>query len=156
MTRIERQAIVGCPPAFMFALVNHIQAYPRWFPWCEDARILGVNRNSADPSVDAELSVRLAGVALRFSTRNRAVEDQSIALTLLDGPFETFEGQWRFEPLGISGCRVRLALAFKILSGTGLASAAKIAIGALADRLVDDFIKVAKKEMALGEAGSAR
>jgi len=157
MTQLERQAIVGCPPALMFTLVNHIQAYSRWFGWCEDARVLQTSIDESGKRViDAELSVRLAGVSLKFSTRNVVSPDHSIELSLLDGPFDTFNGAWHFEPLGISGCRVRLSLAFSMKQGSVVASAAKLAVGALADRLVDDFIKVAKKEMALGEAGSAR
>ncbi len=156
-TRLERQAIVGCPPALMFTLVNHIQAYPRWFPWCDDARVLqSFVDDNGQRVIDAELSVRLAGVSLKFSTRNLVSPDHSIELSLIDGPFEAFNGAWQFEPLGISGCRVRLSLAFSMKQGSVVASAAKLAVGALADRLVDDFIKVAKKEMALGEAGSAR
>src|SRR3569832_964919 len=38
--QIRRQAIVSRSDAQMYALVNDIEAYPRRFSWCSDARIL--------------------------------------------------------------------------------------------------------------------
>ena len=40
MKRIARSAIVEHPPAAMYALVEHIEAYPEFLPWTAAARTM--------------------------------------------------------------------------------------------------------------------
>jgi ribosome-associated toxin RatA of RatAB toxin-antitoxin module len=140
--QIRRQAIVGCPAALLYALVNKIECYPQWFDWCTSSRVLS---HSADEIV-AELGVKLAGIGLSFSTRNRLEPESAIHLHLQSGPFRSLQGAWQFEPLGLSGCRVSLVLTIDF-AGSVVNAAIAAAVGTWADRMVDDFIQVAKKHV---------
>jgi ribosome-associated toxin RatA of RatAB toxin-antitoxin module len=139
MKQIKRQAIVGCPAALLYRLVNDIESYPRWFDWCTSAQVF-----SASPSeMTAELGVKLAGVQLSFATHNQLEADRAIHMQLKSGPIRALNGAWHFEALGLTGCRVTLALNID-LAGALVNSAVAKAVSVWADRMVDDFIQVAK------------
>ena len=142
MKQINRQAIVGCPATLLYALVNKIEAYPEWFDWCTSAKIL----SASEHNVTAELGVKLAGVGLKFVTRNTLNPSKSIALQLESGPFRALNGAWHFEALGLTGCRVSLQLNID-LAGSMFNSAVAAAVSVWADRMVDDFIQVAKRHV---------
>lgn len=142
MKQINRQAIVGCPASLLYALVNKIESYPEWFDWCTGAKIL----ESSEQSVTAELSVKLAGVSIKFVTRNSLSPPKAIALKLESGPLRALHGAWHFEALGQTGCRVSLQLNID-LAGSMVNSAVAAAVSVWADRMVDDFIQVAKRHV---------
>ena len=142
MKQINRQAIVGCPASLLYALVNKIESYPEWFDWCTSAKLL----SASEHSVTAELGVKLAGVGLKFVTRNSLNPPKSILLHLESGPFRALNGAWHFEALGQTGCRVSLQLNID-LAGSMINSAVAAAVAVWADRMVDDFIQVAKRHV---------
>ena len=39
MREVKRSALVSQPPAKLFALINDIESYPRFLPWCTHARV---------------------------------------------------------------------------------------------------------------------
>ena len=39
MREVKRAALVDRPPAELFALINDIESYPRFLPWCTHARV---------------------------------------------------------------------------------------------------------------------
>lgn len=143
--RVQRQALVPYVPARMFSLVADCERYPRWFEWCTAARVL----SREGDRVRAELSVRVAGISLNFSTENVESPPEQIDLRLLQGPFRQLTGRWRFDPVGEIGTRVGLDLAFEISSGL-VAGALSLGFRRLADRMVDDFCRVARSEFAGG------
>ncbi len=142
MKQIKRQAIIGCPAALMYSLVNNIEAYPGWFEWCTTAKLI----SAADAEMTAELGVKIAGISLNFITNNQLEPDRAIHLNLQSGPFRSLKGAWHFDALGTSGCRVTLVLNIDF-AGSVVNSAVAAAVGVWADRMVDDFIKVAKKHV---------
>ena len=140
MKQIKRQAILGCPAALMYSLVNNIEAYPSWFDWCTSAKLI----SASDDEMTAELGVKIAGIGLNFVTNNKLEPNRIIHLNLQSGPFRSLKGAWQFDALGSSGCRVTLVLNIDF-AGSVLNSAVAAAVAVWADRMVDDFIKVAKK-----------
>jgi ribosome-associated toxin RatA of RatAB toxin-antitoxin module len=143
MTTIHRSALVAQPPAKLYALVNDVAAYPRRFDWCTDSAVI----ERAEHRMVARLDVRVAGMPVSFTTRNTLTPDERIELALAEGPFRKFGGVWTFEALGETGCRVGLRLQFE-LAGKLLGSALALGFTGFADRLVDDFCRVARKEAA--------
>ena len=77
-----------------------------------------------------------------------------MSLTPVDGPFESFAGEWRFEPLGDAGCRVELAVEYA-LSNRAL-DAAMGPCSATSETLVDRFVARADEVAGGGEAREAR
>jgi ribosome-associated toxin RatA of RatAB toxin-antitoxin module len=143
MTTIHRTALVARPPTALYALVNAVAAYPRRFDCCSGSAVL----EQTDSEMVARLDVRVAGLPASFTTRNTLTPHERIELALVDGPFQRFGGLWTFDALGDSGCRVGLRLQFE-MAGKLLGSALALGFTGLADRLVDDFCRVARSEAA--------
>ncbi len=140
MIQIRRSALVAQTPGRMFDLVNDVEAYPRRFGWCVESTILA--RDEA--SMTARLDVRVAGVALGFTTRNALERPVRIVMSLVDGPFSALVGEWTFTALGDAGCRIALALDFDYKGMT--APVLRMGFRNLADRMVDDFVRESRRE----------
>lgn len=141
MPDIRRSALVEHSAARMFALVSDVGAYPRRFDWCERAQVI----ESTDERQVARLDLRLGGLRTWFMTENTLVRPHHIDLRLLDGPFKKLGGRWEFHALDESACRVTLTLSFEPKVRL-LAPALAIGFQGLADRMVDDFIRVADRD----------
>ena len=110
MTTISRNSLVLYTPEQMYDLVNDIESYPDFLPWCDSSQII----SKTDDEVCASLDLSKGGLRHQFSTRNKIVPGKSIDITLLDGPFKHLEGHWQFTPIGNNqGCRVQLDMDFE-------------------------------------------
>jgi ribosome-associated toxin RatA of RatAB toxin-antitoxin module len=96
----------------MFTLVEDIEAYPQFLPWCSEARVL--ERNADE--VRATIALSKGGVDKAFTTCNRIQQGKMIEMRLVEGPFRHLEGFWRFAPLGSDGCKVSLDMEFEFAS----------------------------------------
>jgi ribosome-associated toxin RatA of RatAB toxin-antitoxin module len=139
VSRVERSALVRASAQVMFDLVNDVESYAQRFAWCESAQVL----QRGDDEMVARLQVRAGGMRTAFTTRNVLVPARSITLSLVEGPFSRFGGEWQFLALSEAACKVSLILDFDVagrLVGGALASGFR----GLADRLVDDFVREAR------------
>jgi ribosome-associated toxin RatA of RatAB toxin-antitoxin module len=109
MREVKRSALVSQPPGVVFALINDIERYPEFLPWCAQARIVSQSARE----IIATLGVRQGGFAGEFTTRNTLTPDTGVHMQLLDGPFRALSGAWLLEPIGTAGCRVDLQVAFE-------------------------------------------
>lgn len=112
MNTVHRSALVMHSAEQMYQLVNDIEAYPQFLPWCHGARI----QSATEEEIVASLDVGKAGVSKTFTTRNRLVQNQAVEVALVDGPFRRLEGSWVFTPLSEEACRVELDLGFEFSS----------------------------------------
>lgn len=122
----------------MFDLVNDIEAYPRRFGWCEAAEVL----DSGDARVVARLELGLGALRTWFTTENTLARPHHIDMQLRDGPFKRLHGRWAFHALDESASKVSLVLDFEPQSSL-LLPAMTLGFRGLADRMVDDFVRVA-------------
>ena len=136
MKRIERSAVVAHSAAEMFTLVDDIESYPRFLPWCAAAR---VEARTAD-GVRATLTVGLRGVHASFTTQNENRPEEAIDMRLVQGPFRHFAAAWRFKPLATAGCRVDFAMEYRFAGGL-LAKVAEPLFERIADSMVDAFAR---------------
>lgn len=143
MTQIHRHALVMHSATRMFELVNDVRAYPRRFGWCEAAQVL----DETGSVMIARLDLRIGGLRTHFTTRNVLEAPTRIRLSLVDGPFRRLEGGWTFHALDEEACKVSLQLDFDV-AGALVGGALALGFQGLADRLVDDFVKVAQREAA--------
>ena len=143
---IERSALVWYSAEQMYELVNDIAAYPEFLPWCADAEV----HSASEAEILASLEISKGGVRQRFTTRNLLQTPNEIHMGLVDGPFSSLNGAWRFQPLRQNACKVQLELEFEV-SGT----LARMALGSMfsqaATQLVDAFCQRARE--VYGEAG---
>lgn len=108
MRRVNRSALVPYSAAEMFSLVDDIEAYPEFLPWCAAAT---VHRRDGD-IVEATLEIRRAGIHKSFSTRNRVQANECIDISLISGPFRHLSGGWQFKTLDERACKVSLEMQF--------------------------------------------
>lgn len=109
MRKVYRSAIVPHSAAEMFRLVDDVESYPEFLPWCQQSEV----RTRADDVTEASLALQKGSVSKVFTTRNLRKPYDSIGLELLDGPFRQLSGEWRFSSLGATGCKVTLELEFE-------------------------------------------
>ncbi|MEM9172414.1 MAG: type II toxin-antitoxin system RatA family toxin [Pseudomonadota bacterium] len=112
MRRVNRSALVPYSAEQMFALVDGIEDYPAFLPWCDHAEVHERNQQM----VVATLGLSRGGVTRRFTTRNYNQAPKRIELTLVDGPFSHLRGEWSFDQLGDDGSKVSLDIEFDVLS----------------------------------------
>ncbi len=138
MPIIRRSALVEHSTTRMFDLVNDIDAYPRRFDWCSAAEVT----ERGDDRLVARLDLGLGSLRTWFTTENRLERPHRIHMNLVDGPFRKLHGEWEFHALDENACKVSLSLDFEPKNWL-LAPAMVLGFQGLADRMVDDFIKVA-------------
>lgn len=134
MPSIERSALIAVPAADVYALVNDVEQYPAFLPWCAHAEIL----SQSETEVVARIDIAVRGRRETLVTRNRLTPSSAIALEMVEGPFRHFEGRWQFTPLGDAGCRVNLEVSFELANRLVGAFAAPF-LHRIADRIVDAF-----------------
>lgn len=140
MHTIRRSALVAHPASYMFDLVNDVAAYPRRFDWCDQADVI----ESAEARMVARLDLGLGALRTWFTTENALERPNRIDMQLRDGPFRKLHGRWEFQVLDDTACKVTLTLEFEP-SNRLLAPAMRVGFKGLADRMVDDFIRVADR-----------
>ena len=131
MTVIERSALLPHAVERVFDLVADIERYPEFLEGCVGAEI----HERGDETVTATLKLSRAGISHGFTTRNTMQRPERIELTLVDGPFDAFSGQWVFRALGDAACKTSLRLHFELASGL-----AGVAAGKLFDRVALDLV----------------
>ena len=108
MREVKRSALVALPPSRLFALINDIESYPQFLPWCSHARVL----SRTEREIVATIGVHRGPLRGEFTTRNSLEPDHGVMMRLISGPFSTLEGEWRITPAG-EGSMVELALRFQ-------------------------------------------
>jgi len=136
MHKIDRAVLLPYRPAQMFDLVADVERYPDFMPWCGGAQVLAQD----DHGMQASITISLAGLRQRFTTRNTHDYPHRIDLELVDGPFSRLVGHWRFEPLGEAGqelgCKVCFTLEYAFASRT-----LEALVGPVFNRIAGSFIE---------------
>ena len=112
MRRVSRSALVPHTTQQMFELVDEVERYPEFVPWCSYAVVHHRDANS----VEATLELRRGRIQQRFRTRNEYEPGKFMTIALVGGPFRRLDGGWTFTALGDVGCKVALELEFELAS----------------------------------------
>lgn len=139
MIIVDRSALVEYPAQTMYELVEDIESYPRFLPWCSrtEAARPGPRRTLAT------LHVAFRGIRQKFSTDNRNTPGGAIEMRLQSGPFKHLKGVWRFEPLRPDACKVSLHLEYE-LSTALVGRIAGPVFEYIANTFVDAFVRRAE------------
>jgi ribosome-associated toxin RatA of RatAB toxin-antitoxin module len=136
MKRIARSAIVECSAEAFYALVEDIERYPAFLPWCAAAEVL----ERTPGRTVATLTLAAKGLRHSFTTENRNVPGQAIEMALLEGPFRRFHAGWRFTPLGADAAKVEFRLEYEF-SGRLVAVLLDPVFSRMADATVEAFAR---------------
>ena len=116
MPEVAKSVIVAATPADMFRLVDAVEDYPRFLPWCAGAEVL----ERTLVLTHARIHVNYHGLKTSFATVNRKEPPE-----------------WM---LGDEGCRVDFALEYAFASRAVEAVLGPV-FGHVAGTLVDAFVK---------------
>ncbi len=121
MPAVKTAEIIPVSAKQMFELVNDVEAYPEFLPWCSDANI----ERRSDHGIVATVTVAKGPMHHSFTTENHNREFDRIEMSLLRGPFKRFHGVWRFDDAP-GGCRVSLDLDFEFSNRLLAAALSKV------------------------------
>lgn len=136
MSEIYKTALVPYSAHSMYDLVNDIESYPQFLPWCKAAKVLSRH----EQEIIASIAMGSAGLEKSFTTTNLLQPYQSIEMHLREGPFSHLYGKWEFQQLGEVGCKVALRMEFEI-SSTILRFSLEPVFSRIVNNLVDAFVK---------------
>lgn len=148
MPSIIRSALVVHSPQCMYELVNAVESYPEFLPWCDAS---AVHEQDASGML-ATVAIAKGGINKSFTTRNQLIKGESIQMQLVDGPFSQLEGLWKFEPLGPEACKISLNLHFEFDNPVLRASFGKI-FDQIAGSMVDAFVLRANQTLGSSKSG---
>lgn len=134
MREVKRSALVNQPPARLYALINDVESYPQFLPWCTHASVV----SRTEREIVATVGVRQGALHGEFTTRNTLEPDRGVHMQLVSGPFRELDGRWLLTAVE-DGCRVELTMRFAFKSSlTGLLFEPKFAetVGSLVDAFV--------------------
>ena len=136
MPQISRTALVPFSAEQMYQLVNDVKSYPDFLPGCTGSRVLELGPTQMTAAVD----VSKAGISKTFTTRNTLTSNQSILMSLVDGPFKKLIGGWTFIPLSPEACKIEFHLAYEFSSKIFEKVIGPV-FGQIANTFVDAFVK---------------
>ncbi|MBV8465049.1 MAG: type II toxin-antitoxin system RatA family toxin [Burkholderiales bacterium] len=123
----------------MFELVDRVEDYPRFLPWCGDTE---VHLRDADWTI-ASVGIDYLGLKSGFTTENRK-QDGVITMELKDGPFRNLNGAWRFTALADDACKVEFELDYEF-SSKALEAVIGPVFSKIASTFVDAFVREADR-----------
>jgi ribosome-associated toxin RatA of RatAB toxin-antitoxin module len=138
--QVERSVLVAYSPEQMYALVDAVEAYPGFLPWCGGS----VVEARDEARTRATILIDYRGIKQRFSTENAKQRPSRIDMRLVEGPFRHLDGTWEFQALGPAACKVRLRLNYEFASRI-LEKLVGPVFEHIASTLVDAFVERADK-----------
>jgi len=140
VAEVNRSVLVGFMPAQMFALVDAVEDYSKFLPWCGDATVL----HRDEHITRAAILINYHGIRQSFTTENAKSEPTEMLIRLVEGPFRSLDGSWRFTGLAGRGCKVELSLRYEFSSRI-LEKLVGPVFNHIADTLVDAFARRAEQ-----------
>lgn len=140
MNKVNKEATVNFSAAQMYDLVNDIRSYPEFLPMCYDVEMIQDDATEKK----ASLKIKSGFVKLDFATHNTMIRNEHIHLNLINGPFKSLTGDWNFEPINATSCKVALKMEFAFEN-----KFVEMALGpvfrGLADKMLGAFCKRAEE-----------
>ncbi len=136
MAVVEKSVLIERSAAQMFDLVDGVEDYPKFLPWCGGAEVL----ERSESKTVARVHINYHGVRAHFSTENAKEYPTLMGMRLLDGPFRQLDGSWSFKPLGESACKVEFHLHYEFSSKL-LEKVVGPVFNHIANTFVESFVK---------------
>lgn len=140
MAVVEKSVLIERSATQMFDLVDRVEDYPRFLPWCAGTEVF--ERSLSKTS--ARIHISYHGLKTHFSTENAKEYPRSMAIALTDGPFKHMDGGWRFTPLGDTACKVEFRLHYEFSSRL-LEKVLGPVFSHIVNTLVESFVKRAQQ-----------
>jgi len=136
MAAIKKQVLIEFSAERMFELVDRVEDYPQFLPWCGGTELL---ERCSDKTV-ARIHINYHGIKAHFATENDKQFPSSMTIRLREGPFSDLNGAWNFTPLGENACKVEFVLNYTFSSQLLEKVLGKV-FHHIIDTFVDSFVK---------------
>ena len=136
---IKKEAIILENIEKVFNIVNRVDLYKNFVPYCVDSIII----SEENDQMKARLDFNLKGLKTTFTTQNIIKNNKIIQMKLVDGPFKYLDGEWKFTEIDnktLIELSINYEVKSKILDYTISRSLEKIM-----DYLVKAFVSESKK-----------
>ena len=150
MKHVRKSVLLWYSPREMYELFTCIEQYPQFLPWCSGTQLL----EQREDGVTARIQLAYMGVQHAFTTRNLHVRDESVTVSLVDGPFSLLDGTWLFKRLGRPGqaaagaqqqaCKIEFDLRYAFARGP-LEAVLSPVFDRVANSFVDAFVRRAEE-----------
>lgn len=135
MVKVEKTVLVHHSAAQMFNLVDDVEHYKEFLPWCGGVDL--IERSEATTS--ATIYIDFHGLKQQFTTQNEKRFPEAMDMKFKDGPFKHFEGNWRFSPLSDEACKIEFHLEYEF-SNALLSQLISPVFSHIANTFVDSFV----------------
>jgi ribosome-associated toxin RatA of RatAB toxin-antitoxin module len=112
MARVEKSVLVAHSPERMFELVDRVEDYPIFLPWCGGTEL----KSRDEHHTVATIHIAYMGIRQSFTTENTKTYPREMRIKLQKGPFSELEGDWSFLPLGEEACKIEFRLQYEFSS----------------------------------------
>lgn len=139
MAVVHKSVLLGYSAEQMFALVDRVEDYPKFLPWCGGVEV----REREGDRLVATLQINYHGVRQSFTTENINTPPVNMKMRLVDGPFKSLDGTWTFRALRADACKIEFDLKYEFSSRL-LEQIIGPVFSMIANSFVDSFCKRAE------------
>ncbi|WP_019141056.1 type II toxin-antitoxin system RatA family toxin [Noviherbaspirillum massiliense] len=112
MAVVHKSVLLGYSAEQMFKLVDRVEDYPKFLPWCDGVDVL----QREDNRLVATLRINYHGVKQKFTTENTNAPPSLMKMKLVEGPFKHLDGTWTFKSLREDACKIEFDLHYEFSS----------------------------------------
>lgn len=138
MQSIHKSVLIAHNAQAMFDLIDGVEQYAQFLPWCEGVII----HEHTDTVTDVTIQIRYFGLKTHFRTRNTNQPPRHIAMHFVEGPFRTLFGTWTITPLNDQACKISFSLEYEF-SSKALEKLIGPVFSKITTTFVDAFVKQA-------------
>ena len=135
MVYVEKTVLVLYSAAQMFNLVDDVENYTAFLPWCGGVDLI----ERSESMTSATIYIDFHGLKQKFSTENQKRFPGAMDMKFKDGPFKHFEGNWRFTALSDEACKIEFHLEYEF-SSAFLSQLISPVFSHIANTFVDSFV----------------
>lgn len=136
MARVEKSVLVAHSPERMFELVDRVEDYPAFLPWCGGTEL----KTRDDHLTVATIHIAYMGIRQSFTTENSKTHPHEMRIKLKEGPFSELEGDWSFIQLGDDACKIEFRLQY-VFSSRVLETILAPVFSHITNTFVDAFVR---------------
>ncbi|KAF3996246.1 type II toxin-antitoxin system RatA family toxin [Glaciimonas immobilis] len=136
MAVVHKTVLLGYSAEQMFALVERVEDYPLFLPWCGGVDV----RERVNNKLIATLNIHYHGIKQSFTTENINTAPVEMQMRLVEGPFKHLDGTWTFKSLRADACKIEFDLHYEF-SNKILDKLIGPVFSMIANSFVDSFCK---------------
>ena len=140
MNYIKKKESINIDVRTIFNLINQIDKYSDFLPWCKKSKIISDTNNA----MIGVITVSKNFADWTFTTKNNYIINKKIDLRLIDGPFSHLNGCWNFSEIDKNNTLINFNLEYEF-SNKIIGLTLKPVFSSIMLSILDSFISEAFK-----------